>query len=226
MGGGDMGEVLDDAFWRSLCRALGSTIDGSVSCIDRQRRILYISRRRPNESPDAVGKPVEQVVAPLERAAAVDCIERAFQTHEAQRLEYGWTAGDGRRLRSITRIIPFEGPGGEELVSRRVSESEEQSPPKDRGRAERAERHEHRRAHRRERAELREKKRYPARDKKASGDGEVHLLEETQTRLEESDEHDAGKEEDRDGREGRGERGHIAKYRTGRACSHSRAAPW
>ena len=113
-----MGEVLDDAFWRSLCRALGSTIDGSVSCIDRQRRILYLSHRRPNESPDAVGKPVEQVVAPLERAAAVDCIERAFQTHEAQRLEYGWTAGDGRRLRSITRIIPFEGPGGEELALR------------------------------------------------------------------------------------------------------------
>jgi PAS domain S-box-containing protein len=106
--------VLDEAFWRSLCRALESTVDGAVSCIDRQRRVLYQGRSGTNTASEASGKRAEELVPPLERAATVNAIERAFQTREPQRLDYESTSADGRRLRSSTRIVPFEGPGGEE----------------------------------------------------------------------------------------------------------------
>jgi len=111
-----MGELLDEAFWRSLCRALESTIDGSVSCIDRQRRILYLSGSRANASGEAVGKRLEELVPPLERGAVVSCVERAFQSREPQRLEYESISADGRWRRSSVRVVPFEGPGGGQLA--------------------------------------------------------------------------------------------------------------
>lgn len=121
-----MGEVLGDAFWGSLCRALGSAIDGSVSCVDRRRRVLYINRSPPTASTEAVGRPLEELVPPLERTALVACIERAFETHEPQRREYDSITADGRRLRSSVRVVPFKGPQGEELALQMTAAAAEQ----------------------------------------------------------------------------------------------------
>jgi two-component system, cell cycle sensor histidine kinase and response regulator CckA len=114
--GGDLGVVLDEAFWRSLCRALGDGIDGSLSCIDRQRRVLFLSRSRTAAPSDAIGKRIDELVPPLERAALLDCIERAFELHEPQRVEHDAISADGRRVRSSTRVVPFAGPRREELA--------------------------------------------------------------------------------------------------------------
>jgi PAS domain S-box-containing protein len=129
-----MGEVLDEVFWRSLCRALESTIDGSVSCIDRRRRILYLGPSRASAPAAAIGKRVDELVPPLERAAAVDCIERAFESQEPQRLEYDAISADGRRLRSSMRVVPFEGPGDEPLLLHITTEAVQRAPEHDRNR--------------------------------------------------------------------------------------------
>jgi PAS domain S-box-containing protein len=136
MSGEQPGKHLDDAFNLAFFRALTSGIDRYVSCIDRQRRILFLNRTLTRDLSDILESRMEDFIDPQHRAAAIECVERAFASGAPQHIEFTVVLADGARLHLVTRVLPFRGPRDEEVAalitsdvseSRRLAEELEQS---------------------------------------------------------------------------------------------------
>ncbi|MEO8182695.1 MAG: PAS domain-containing protein, partial [Deltaproteobacteria bacterium] len=125
MSGHQPGAELDDAFKLAFFRALTDGIDGFVSCIDRQRRILFLNRTLTRDISDIVKSRIEDFIVPQHNAASIECVERAFASGEPQQIEFSVLLAQGTRLHLMTRILPFRGPRDEEvalLITSDVSE--------------------------------------------------------------------------------------------------------
>jgi two-component system, cell cycle sensor histidine kinase and response regulator CckA len=125
MSGEQPGGQLDDTFKLAFFRALTSGIDSYVSCVDRQRRILFLNRTLTRDISDILESRMEDFIAPQHRAAAIECVERAFASGETQQIEFSVFLAHGARLHLVTRVIPFRGPRDEEvalLITTDVSE--------------------------------------------------------------------------------------------------------
>jgi len=101
-----------ERMWDALSRIL----TGYVSCIDRQRRVLFLNRTLSRDLSEVLGQPMESFVAPPHRDAVIACAEQAFVTGQEQRLEYTVVLGDDSRRYIATRVLPFAGADGQPLA--------------------------------------------------------------------------------------------------------------
>lgn len=116
MSGDGPGGDLDDACKRALFSALAAHLDAYVSCIDRERRVLYLNRTWTLDLPDVLGKKLDDFIALPQREAVVARVESAFESGLPQEAEYSIVSSHGERRHFVTRVIPFRGPRGEELA--------------------------------------------------------------------------------------------------------------
>ena len=108
------GKPLTQAAKATLFELLSSSVEDFVTCIDRQRRIVYLNRTRSREPEAMLGHPMETFIAPPYREAAVRCAERAFLGESPQLLEYIVLMGDGTRRFFRTQFSALK-VGSEEL---------------------------------------------------------------------------------------------------------------
>ncbi len=109
-------ELRDNDLAALLFRALAQAVPGYVSCIDRQRRIVFLNRTLSRDLSGVVGKLMEEFIAAPQREAVIACVEDAFARREARQLDYTVVLSDGSRRHIETRVLPFKGPSGEELA--------------------------------------------------------------------------------------------------------------
>jgi PAS domain S-box-containing protein len=112
----DIDHGLEPALASALFGALAQAAFGFVSCIDRQRRVLFLNRTLSRELSAVIGKPMEDFVAEPHRQAVIDCVEAAFDSGAGRELEYTVVLGDRTQRDQHTRIVPFRGPQGEALA--------------------------------------------------------------------------------------------------------------
>ncbi|MEY4509751.1 MAG: hypothetical protein RLZZ450_1873 [Pseudomonadota bacterium] len=110
----DPGKPLTQAAKATLFELLSSSVDDFVTCIDRQRRIVFLNRTRSREPEDMLGQPMESFIAPPYREMAIRCAERAFAGESPQLLEYIVLMGDGTRRFFRTQFSALR-VGSEEL---------------------------------------------------------------------------------------------------------------
>ncbi|MEY2929751.1 MAG: hypothetical protein RL033_500 [Pseudomonadota bacterium] len=110
------GGRFDEAFQLAMLEAAMGGIDAFVSCIDRQRRILFLNRTLTRDISEVLGKRIDDFITPPYRQAAVECVERAFASQTPQRLEYVVTLAEGADRHLATRVVPFRAPGGMEVA--------------------------------------------------------------------------------------------------------------
>jgi PAS domain S-box-containing protein len=111
MDGHPPGGHLDEAFQLAMLNALTSGLDGYVSCIDRQRRILFLNRTFTAGISEILGKKIEDFITPPYREVAIEAVERAFTTQAPQQFESIVTLAQGNRRHISTRVVPFRVPG-------------------------------------------------------------------------------------------------------------------
>jgi two-component system cell cycle sensor histidine kinase/response regulator CckA len=116
MNGHEPGGHLDDAFQLALFRALVRGVESYLSCIDRQRRVLFLNRTLTRDLSNILGKSIDDFITPSHRQAAVACMERAFASAQCQQVEFTALLATGERQHLITRVVPFRGPAGQELA--------------------------------------------------------------------------------------------------------------
>ncbi|HET9934224.1 MAG TPA: PAS domain-containing protein, partial [Polyangiaceae bacterium] len=107
---------LSDSFLAAMFRALTSQSPDYVSCLDRERRVLYLSRTLTRDLPSILGRKTETFVTPEHREESIRCTEAAFVTGEPQRMEIDVTLAGGGSHAFEIRTIPFKGPQGEPLA--------------------------------------------------------------------------------------------------------------
>jgi PAS domain S-box-containing protein len=112
----ELDQHLDDTFKVALFRALAQGVDAYVSCIDRRRRILFLNRTLSRSLSDILGKQMEEFIAQPQREPTIACVERAFRTGTAQRIEYIVTLAGGSRRFISTLVSPFRAPDGEQVA--------------------------------------------------------------------------------------------------------------
>jgi two-component system cell cycle sensor histidine kinase/response regulator CckA len=110
------GEDHQDALFPAMFRALAGAAESYLSCVDRQRRILYLNRTLSRSQESVVGLLIEQFVAEPQRVAVVDATEAAFVSGEPQRVEFDAVLSDGTERSFETRIVPFRGSRDEPLA--------------------------------------------------------------------------------------------------------------
>lgn len=101
---------LAEAMQRKLLAAFAHGFDGYLTFVDRQRKILYMSRMLSRDPRDTLGHVLEEYIAPPHRDTAVYWVERAFESEEIQQYEFDALLADGTRRAVRTRIVPFRGP--------------------------------------------------------------------------------------------------------------------
>ena len=99
-----------------MFRVLAGNTSDYVSCVDRERRILYLSRTLSRDLPNVLGRKTESFVAEQYREEAVRSTEAAFTTGKAQRLEVDVSLAGGSAHCFEIRIVPFRGPADEPLA--------------------------------------------------------------------------------------------------------------
>ncbi|HVJ15444.1 MAG TPA: ATP-binding protein [Polyangiaceae bacterium] len=114
-----------EGFEAALFRALMQVAGGFVTCIDSQRRILFLNRTVSRDVTSVLGTPVDTFIAPADRATFVACIEQALSSGEMKEVDYSVPLDDGRSLRFHTLVFPFRGPQGETLAVLLTDESVE-----------------------------------------------------------------------------------------------------
>lgn len=107
---------LEDALGGALFTALADSARGYISCIDRQRRVLFLNRTLSRDLSDIIGQPMETFLTPPHRQAAIDCLEEAFSSGSMRELDYVVMLGDGTKRHLNARFVPFKSPSAEELV--------------------------------------------------------------------------------------------------------------
>ncbi|HEX6245050.1 MAG TPA: ATP-binding protein [Polyangiales bacterium] len=105
-------DVLDPAMGLRLLSAIVQGFDGYLTFVDRQRRILYMSRMLSRDPRETLGSLLEEYIAPQHREQSVYWVERAFETGEPQQHEFDALLADGSLRAVRTRIIPFQAPDG------------------------------------------------------------------------------------------------------------------
>jgi two-component system, cell cycle sensor histidine kinase and response regulator CckA len=113
---GDFGGALDPSLESKLFRTLAAVVDGYVTCVDRGRRIVFVSRAISRRPEDVLGVPIEGFVGPAHRDETIATLERAFANGEPQSLRHTAVLRDGRERAMNTRVYPFLGPAGEPLA--------------------------------------------------------------------------------------------------------------
>ena len=105
--------------WPALCAAL----PGYVSCIDRQRRVLFLSRTLSRDLSRVLGQPMETFVVPEAREGTIARVEAAFSTGREQRLDFAVNLRDGTTLSLVARVLPFVRPDGQDFALLLTNES-------------------------------------------------------------------------------------------------------
>ena len=105
-------DVLSELMRLKLLTALALGFDGYMTFVDRDRRILYMSRMLSREPRETLGHLLEEYIAPLHRQEAVLWVERAFESGQPQQYEFEALLSDGKMRAVRTRILPFHGPDG------------------------------------------------------------------------------------------------------------------
>src|SRR5262245_22350599 len=100
----------------AMFNALASGSESFFSCLDRQRRILFVNRTVSRDRTELIGRGAEEFVAPENRQALVDALETAFTQQRHTEVEYHAVLADGRRMWLRTHVRPFQGPFGEPLA--------------------------------------------------------------------------------------------------------------
>jgi hypothetical protein len=98
-----------------LLRAPTGGIDAFVSCIERQRRILFLNRTLPRHLRHSEQR-IEDFIAPQHHAASIECVERRLCERRPQQIELSVLLAQGTRLHLVTRILPFRGSRDEEVA--------------------------------------------------------------------------------------------------------------
>lgn len=109
---GQLGEALRGAIFSALLQATREYI----SCIDRQRRVLFVNRTLSRDASEIVGQPLESFLSAMDRQPAIECLEDAFSSGAMREIEYVAVLKNGTRRLLGNRFVPFRGPSGEELV--------------------------------------------------------------------------------------------------------------
>src|SRR5688572_8139474 len=88
-------DVLDPALGLRLLSAIVQGFDGYLTFVDRQRRILYMSRMVSRDPRETLGSLLEEYIAPQHREQSVYWLERAFETKQPQQHEFDALLADG-----------------------------------------------------------------------------------------------------------------------------------
>lgn len=102
---------LSDELGAALFETMAAAADGYVSCIDRERRILFLNRGRSRNMEEIVGMPLENFVAQQHRKLAIDCVERALSTGDTQTADYAVVLKDGTQRYLRMRVLPLTASG-------------------------------------------------------------------------------------------------------------------
>src|SRR5262245_63978592 len=112
MDGHSPGGQLDEPFQLAMLQAVTGGIDAFVSCIDRQRRILFLNRTLTRDISEILGKRIEDFITAPYREEAIAGVERAFLTQTPQQFESVAVLAAGNRRHIATRVVPFRTPAG------------------------------------------------------------------------------------------------------------------
>ncbi len=105
---------------------LAENSDVYVSCIDPERRILYLSRGESRSPQDVVGKRVEDFAPEGQRATVVAIVTAAFETEEPQEHAYDAVLADGSRRSMRARFIPFRLSDGQRRILQLTADETDQ----------------------------------------------------------------------------------------------------
>ena len=112
----ELGELLGERFEAAFFRAVMHVVDGFVACIDSERRILFLNRSMSRDRAEIIGRTIETFVAPAQRQALIDGVARAFESGEPRDVEYTIVLANGNEVQFLSRVFPFQGPGGKPLA--------------------------------------------------------------------------------------------------------------
>ena len=96
--------------------AMGRSGPTVVSCIDRDRRIVRVSRTISRRLADVLGRKVDEFVAEDTRAETVARIEAAFAAGAPDRYETRVVLADGSHRWFENEVIPFVSGGGDDFA--------------------------------------------------------------------------------------------------------------
>ena len=99
-----------------MFRVLVANSEHYISCLDRERRVLFLSRTLSRDLPNVLGRRTEEFVAEQHREEAIRTTEAAFISGEPQRMEIDVLLADGHPHCFEIRTIPFRGPDDEPLA--------------------------------------------------------------------------------------------------------------
>ncbi len=105
-----------DTLQVAMFRALASSTEDYVSCLDRERRVLYLNRLRSRTAAQVLGRRTEEFVVEGQRQQLVAAVEATFESKQPQQLECQVVMASGELRWLAMRVVPFTGPSGEPLV--------------------------------------------------------------------------------------------------------------
>jgi PAS domain S-box-containing protein len=108
--------VLDDAMQLKLLAAFMQGFDGYITFVDRERKILYMSRMLSRDPRETLGHMLEEYISPAHREMTLYWVERAFESFEPQLHEFDALLADGSLRAVRTRMIPFLDPNAKPVV--------------------------------------------------------------------------------------------------------------
>jgi PAS domain S-box-containing protein len=107
---------FDDGFFAELFAALTAGTESYISCVDRQRRFLYLNRTMSRSLDQILGQPMETFTAPAHQQVTVETVERAFESGLPQELTFDVQLADGSTRVLVTRVLPFRRVNGEQAA--------------------------------------------------------------------------------------------------------------
>ncbi len=106
----------DESLNAALFAALAGASNAFISCLDSERRVVFLNRTLSRDLSNILGRRTEEFIAPAHRDSMIETVNAALQTNTPQVLDYDavLSGGDKRLLR--TRLVPFVGPRGKTYV--------------------------------------------------------------------------------------------------------------
>ena len=104
--------TLDDASRAALFGTLTGVMDAYVSCIDHERRVVFINRTLSRDMSQILGRPLEEFIESSHRTKAIDEVEAAFASGQTREFEYVVQLADGARRHMCSRVVPLQRPAG------------------------------------------------------------------------------------------------------------------
>jgi PAS domain S-box-containing protein len=109
-------DTTDIELQAAMFRTLVGFEKGYVSCLDDQRRMLFLNRTQSRDLSQVIGQPMENFVAERHRPGAIAAANAALETGEPQRFEFDAVLADGTTRLLETTFLPFDGLDGRRYV--------------------------------------------------------------------------------------------------------------